>query len=43
MATPVFDGAFETEIKSLLKLAGQSESGQSWLLTVVRVSVLIAR
>ncbi len=31
MATPVFDGAFETEIKSLLKLAGQSESGQSWL------------
>jgi DNA-directed RNA polymerase subunit beta len=31
MATPVFDGAYETEIKALLKLAGQSESGQSWL------------
>ena len=31
MATPVFDGAFETEIKALLKLAGQDESGQSWL------------
>jgi len=31
MATPVFDGAHETEIKALLKLAGQSESGQSWL------------
>jgi DNA-directed RNA polymerase subunit beta len=31
MATPVFDGAFETEIKTLLKLAGLDESGQSWL------------
>ena len=31
MATPVFDGAYETEIKALLKLAGQSETGQSWL------------
>jgi DNA-directed RNA polymerase subunit beta len=31
MATPVFDGAFETEIKALLKLANQDESGQSWL------------
>ena len=31
MATPVFDGAHETEIKALLKLAGQNESGQSWL------------
>ncbi|MBP8852638.1 MAG: DNA-directed RNA polymerase subunit beta [Moraxellaceae bacterium] len=31
MATPVFDGAFETEIKSMLRLAGLSETGQSWL------------
>ncbi|MDP2228752.1 MAG: DNA-directed RNA polymerase subunit beta, partial [Moraxellaceae bacterium] len=31
MATPVFDGAHEPEIKALLKLAGQSETGQQWL------------
>ncbi len=31
MATPVFDGAHETEIKALLKLAGLNENGQSWL------------
>jgi DNA-directed RNA polymerase subunit beta len=28
MATPVFDGASETEIKQMLKLAGMDESGQ---------------
>jgi len=28
MATPVFDGASEAEIKSMLKLAGRPESGQ---------------
>ena len=28
MATPVFDGATETQIKSMLKLAGLPESGQ---------------
>ena len=28
MATPVFDGANETEIKQMLKLAGMDESGQ---------------
>ena len=32
MATPVFDGANEDEIKSLLKLAGLPESGQSTLI-----------
>ena len=31
MATPVFDGVDEAEIKRLLKLAGRSESGQSIL------------
>ena len=31
MATPVFDGAHEPEIKALLKLAGLNESGQQWL------------
>ena len=31
MATPVFDGASEEEIKALLKLAGLDESGQVWL------------
>ncbi|MGD2117850.1 MAG: DNA-directed RNA polymerase subunit beta [Chromatiales bacterium] len=31
MATPVFDGANEDEIKTLLKLAGASETGQSQL------------
>ncbi len=31
MATAVFDGAEETEIKNLLKLAGQPESGQMTL------------
>jgi DNA-directed RNA polymerase subunit beta len=31
MATPVFDGANETEIKHLLKLAGLPESGQTIL------------
>ena len=31
MATPVFDGAHETEIKALLKLAGLNANGQSWL------------
>ncbi|MDI1300516.1 MAG: DNA-directed RNA polymerase subunit beta [bacterium] len=31
MATPVFDGAHEAEIKALLKLAGLNESGQQWL------------
>ena len=30
-ATPVFDGATETEIKAMLELAGLSESGQSRL------------
>ncbi len=28
MATPVFDGASEAEVKQMLKLAGRSESGQ---------------
>ena len=32
MATPVFDGANEGEIKNLLKLAGLPESGQSTLI-----------
>ena len=31
MATPVFDGASEAEIKKLLKLAGLPESGQTFL------------
>ena len=31
MATPVFDGAKESEIKSMLKLAGLPESGQTTL------------
>jgi DNA-directed RNA polymerase subunit beta len=31
MATPVFDGASEEEIKELLKLAQLDESGQTWL------------
>jgi DNA-directed RNA polymerase subunit beta len=31
IATPVFDGAHETEIKALLRLADQSETGQQWL------------
>ena len=31
IATPVFDGAHENEIKSLLKLAGLNENGQQWL------------
>lgn len=31
MASPVFDGVSETEIKRLLKLAGLPESGQTWL------------
>jgi len=31
MATPVFDGAQETEIKGMLKLAGLPESGQTTL------------
>ena len=31
IATPVFDGAHESEIKALLKLAGQNENGQQWL------------
>ena len=31
MATPVFDGALETEVKQLLKLAGLPESGQTTL------------
>jgi DNA-directed RNA polymerase subunit beta len=31
IATPVFDGAFESEIKALLRLADQSETGQQWL------------
>jgi DNA-directed RNA polymerase subunit beta len=31
MATQVFDGAKEAEIKELLKLAGMPESGQMWL------------
>jgi len=31
MATPVFDGAQETEIKAMLKLAGLPESGQTTL------------
>ncbi|WP_386070870.1 DNA-directed RNA polymerase subunit beta [Tahibacter sp. UC22_41] len=32
MATPVFDGAFEEEIKHMLKLAGLPESGQTILI-----------
>src|SRR5699024_1615521 len=32
MATPVFDGANESEIRSLLKLAGLPESGQATLI-----------
>jgi len=32
MATPVFDGASEAEIKKLLKLAGLPESGQTFLI-----------
>ncbi|MDX1492221.1 MAG: DNA-directed RNA polymerase subunit beta [Pseudohongiellaceae bacterium] len=31
MATPVFDGAIESEIKDMLKLAGMDESGQETL------------
>ena len=31
IATPVFDGAHETEIKALLRLADLSETGQQWL------------
>ena len=31
MATPVFDGATEAEIKNLLRIAGQSDTGQSTL------------
>ncbi len=31
MATPVFDGAYESEIKRMLKLAGLPESGQTTL------------
>ncbi len=31
MATPVFDGATEAEIKEMLKLAGLPESGQTTL------------
>ena len=31
MATPVFDGALESEVKQLLKLAGLPESGQTTL------------
>ena len=31
LATPVFDGASEDEIKQMLKLAGLPEDGQSWL------------
>ena len=31
IATPVFDGAHESEIKALLRLADQSENGQQWL------------
>jgi len=31
MGTPVFDGASEAEIKTLLKMAGKDESGQSCL------------
>ena len=31
MATPVFDGATENEIKYMLRIAGLPESGQTWL------------
>jgi DNA-directed RNA polymerase subunit beta len=31
MATPVFDGASEEEIKTMLRLADLPESGQTWL------------
>src|SRR6185312_4276554 len=31
MATPVFDGATEPEIRSMLKLAGLPENGQTYL------------
>ena len=32
MATPVFDGASETEIKSMLSIAGLPENGQAILI-----------
>ncbi|MCG2763117.1 MAG: DNA-directed RNA polymerase subunit beta [Desulfarculaceae bacterium] len=32
MATPVFDGASEEEIRDLLNLAGVHDTGQSWLI-----------
>jgi DNA-directed RNA polymerase subunit beta len=32
MATPVFDGAYESEIKAMLKLAGLPQSGQTTLI-----------
>ena len=41
IATPVFDGAFESEIKALLRLADQSETGQQWLydgLSLIHIS-----
>jgi DNA-directed RNA polymerase subunit beta len=31
MGTPVFDGAVEADVRSLLKQAGLSETGQEWL------------
>jgi DNA-directed RNA polymerase subunit beta len=31
IATPVFDGATEHEVKAMLRLAGLPESGQTWL------------
>ena len=31
MATPVFDGASEKEVREMLRLAGLPETGQTWL------------
>jgi len=43
MATPVFDGASEEEIKRLLKLADLPTNGQSYLSTAAPVSGSSAR
>ena len=43
MATPVFDGAHEVEIKELLKLAGLPESGQTTCMMVALATSLIVR
>ena len=43
MATPVFDGASEIEIKEMLKLADMTEDGQVSFMMVVLVISSIAR